>query len=1019
MRTKNLVLSVFALLLFTSFAYAQVRGVVIEEGLGPVFGALVTVEETGVSTETNEAGVFNIDAQIGQNLIIQNPINFAEKRFAINNLNMGQLALGDASIALSEVITMGYDRTTTRAESIGAQSVISAETFENRPTTSFLNSVQGAAPGVMIQSASGSPGSAQITALIRGRSSINANLDPLIVVDGVPMGNNQFRNLNQADFESVNILRDAHATAIYGNRAANGVIVITTKSGRYNQDLEVNVNSMMGMFTLPTHDYNLANARQSLTLQNRANSGFGATLTQEQIDNWGTDTDWLGHFFNYGINQQHDVQLSQGGENFRSFYSLGYQNVEGMVPTTDFQRFSVRANIAGKTRNDRFDYGTNLQSGFSVRHQLDSETNANIRANVIQNPLQGAMIALPYLQSNLYPTGQGLYNAIGSNFGEGRNVHVLEDVLRPGHLPNVWQEFSILANAYGRYKITDDLSVRNKVSVDYKHQTRNFARAPWSYLAIVVAQNANLDYGGIESLSHRRDVMFTNVTSLEYSKVLAERHSIFAAAYMEYTKAHLRTDAHQQNGLDPATWALGAGTGWVPRSGDNYIPSHSAGLVDAGMFAIFGTLDYEFDGKYAISGTLRRDASYRFIDEQKWGTFWSVAGRWNIDREAFMDGSAFSLLKLRGSYGLTGNQNISVAPYDYNPMYMNPNAALDYNTTSGSGYLNQNAIVSVLGNNTLQWEVIKQANIGLDWIVFNNRFEGNLDLYRKNTTMLFDTQPISGVHGQYAITGNNGEIQNQGIELNLRYHAIRQENARLTFWGNGAYNDNKVIDLFEEDTTPGGTANLIGGPINQWYLLNYLGVNPENGNLLFADVDGNPTEQPDLVRDAVRTGYSALPRYVGGFGVQGEYNGFFADVQFSYMAGMKRWDNQLYWLYDGSPASVAGYNVSADLLNAWTPENPNANMPALANTNQSFDGDSDRYLYDASFVRLRNVQVGYSVPGRLLRNTFVKQFTVFAQGENLAVWSDWRGFDPEGYQSTALGVYPNPRTISFGFNARF
>lgn len=1008
----------FTLFLFASFAYAQVRGVVVDD-FGPVAGAVVTVDETGNSTETGDDGAFSITAEVGNTLTVLNPNTLAEKKFPVTGINMGNLLVSDAATILTDVLVMGYDNTVTREESIGAQTTIGEEAFEGRPTVSFLSSVQGNSPGVMIQTSSGSPGSAKIDALIRGRSSIAASTDPLIVVDGVIMGSNQFRNLNQNDFESVSILRDAHATSIYGNRGANGVIVIKTKSGRYNQALKINLNTSYGIFTLPGNDYNIANAREMLTLQNRLGTGLGGSLTEEEIAAWDIDTNWLDVFFQEGINQQYNLTFSQGGERFNSFTSVGYMDVQGMVPTTDFQRFSVRTNINGKSLNEKFEYGMTLAPGFSKRHQLDAETRGDISANIIQNPLQGAMTALPYLESGIYQNGQQLFDAIGSNFSGGRNIYVLEDILIPGQMPNQLSEFNILGNAYVNYKFTDYITARSKINVDYKHQQRMFARAPWSYLAIVVANGAGTEFGGVEDIWNDQDVTFSNINSLHYDRTFNELHTINVGAYMEYIKAHNYYSSRRQVGLDPRTWELGAGTGYITRDGDNYIPSVNAAKVDAGSFSYFGMFDYDYNAKYGLGFNIRRDATYRFIEDKKWGTFWSVGGRWNINKEAFMeDVDVFNMLKLRASYGTQGNSNILPTPYDYNPLFVGTSVALDYNTT-GTGYLNENAFYSVVGNPDIQWEVVKQWNIGLDWIMFNNKLEGNLDVYRKKTEQLYDAINVSGVNGQFAIQGNNGELENKGVELNLRYNLINKENLDLSIFGNTAYNENKILDLTTEDLTPGFTVNAIGGPVNQWYVYEYYGVNPANGNLLFLDANGNPTENPDPEADSQFTGKSSLPKWVGGFGFNSKYHGFYLDAQFSYQFDVWKYDNQLQWLYDSSPASVAGYAVSADLLDAWTPENPNTVMPSLTASNVTLQDGSDRLIMDASFIKLKNVSLGYSVPQDWLSPTFVRNMNIYVQAENLATWSNWKGLDPEGYVTTTLGVYPSPRTISFGFNVEF
>ena len=1018
MRTKFSGILTLILALVVQLTFAQqktITGTVSDDAGMPLPGVNIIIKNTNSGTQSDFDGNYTVNAQVGQTLVFSY-VGFDSKEVKVGTSNSISIKMVPGE-SLSEVVIMGYDQSTTKKESMGAQTTITAETFENRPASSFLNSLQGNSPGAAIQSNSGSPGSGKIDVLIRGRNSINASSDPLIVVDGIVTGSAQFRNLNQNDFETVSILRDAHATSIYGNRGANGVIVITTKSGKFNQPLSVKYETMYGAFTLPSENYNRANASEILTLQKRLNTGVGRTLTDEEIANFPINNDWLEYFFNTGINTQHNLSFQQGSEKSKSYFSIGYQNVEGMVPTTDFQRFTARANIDGKSENNRFEYGSSVAVSYSKRHQLDSETNEGIRNNVVQNPLFGSLLGLPYLQADLYPTGQSLFDAIGGAAADNGNaIYVLNDILIPGNIPNEFTETGILANFSSSYEIVKGLKARTKFGLDYKHQTRAFARAPQSYLAIVVANTDGLDFPGFERSSTTLDATFSSVTSLNYDETFG-KHRVRVGAYMEYIKAHYRFSQLTKYGLIASTWELGSGTGFAPRDGDNYIPTIALGKIDAGSFSYFGTADYDFDEKYSVGATVRRDATSKFVGDQKWGTFWSVAGKWVISEEEFFgESNTVNLLKLRGSYGVTGNQILSQPAPDTNPLFLDTDLAYDTNEPS-TGYLNLPAYAPILGNAAVQWEETAQANIGLDWIMFDNRFSGNFDIYQKITSNLFNFSNISAATGQYVINGNNGEITNKGAELVLNYKIFRGEDFNFNIFANGSYNKNEITALDTEDMVPGGTVNAVGGPVNQWFQYHYEGVNQENGNLLFTAADGSSTENP-VPADAIYSGKSNLPVWVGGFGFNTDYKGFYLDVNFSYQAGHYKWDNALSWLYDGTSSQVSSYNVSADLLDAWTPENP-TNFPSLTATNTSYAGESDRLLFDASFLRLRSTTFGYSFPQQYLDQTFIKSMNVFVTGENLLLWTEWRGFDPEGYVSYSLGQYPNPRTISFGVNVEF
>lgn len=925
---------------------------------------------------------------------------------------------------IEEVIVLGYNKTSSKPKDATATVTISGEKLENRPNSSFLTSLQGEVAGLNVSTTSGSPGSSKIDLIIRGVSSINSQSDPLFVIDGMISNAVQYRNINPSDIESMSFLKDAGATSIYGNRGANGVVIIKTKQGKFGNRFDVSYNANIGISTLPQTHYDLSNSKQLLTIQRAAGQGQGVGMSDAQIASYSTDTDWKKVLFRQGLTQNHDLSMSFGGQNISNYTSFGYMNQDGVVPTTDFQRFTLRNNLNGKSKNERFTFASNIGLAFSKRHQLDQENSTAIDANVVQNPLLVGITALPTLQSGLYNNGADLFNAIGSNFTNGKNVYVLQDILN-GTLPNELTETSILANFNAAYKLTDELTVANRSGVDYKYGTRTFARTPGAYLSIVTANSSATTavprpFGGSETMSKTNELNFNSVTSLNFHKVFNDVHTLDAGAYLDYVKTHYSSTAQQQNGLNPLNYVFGAGTGYVAFDQANpsfYKPSISASKVTAGTLAYFGSVDYDYKGKYGVGGVIRRDASYRFSGDNKWATFWSVSGRWNIDQEEFMQGSGFNMLKFRGSYGTQGNQMIVAATYGTNPLLVGTNlvrntnsVALGYNNMNGAYYTN------VIANENAQWEEISQFNVGVDFKTFNNKLEGTFDYYRKKTDKLYNTINLSAITSMYGINGNNGSMQNEGVEGMLRYTIIKNQNARVSVYANAAYNKSKMLSLVQ--TTETGTIrNVVGGQLSEWYMVRYVGVNASNGNLLFLDKDGNATENPNVNTDAVATGKNYLPKWTGGFGFSSEYKGFFLDANFSFQQGAWRYDNQMDWVYD--PTTVGGYNVSSDLMNAWTPTNTNTNIPSLSAGNSALVGSSDRFLRDASFIRLKNVLLGYSIPKSVLENTGIKGAKIFMQAENLLTFTKWKGYDPEPIFLSSTSVYPNVRTISVGASVDF
>lgn len=1011
---------IFTLLLAFSmqFSFAQeksISGTVNEGGL-PMPGVTVMVKGSTSGTQTDFDGKYTIKAKQGETLEFSF-VGFKTKSVVIGTSNTINVTLEDGTeIETVEVVSTGYDRTSTKAATNSAVTTVGAKQIENRPNASFLNSLQGTAPGLTILSSSGSPGSSKIDMYIRGFSSINAATEPLIVIDGVPTNGNQFRNLNQNDIETISVLKDAAATSVYGNRGANGVLVVTTKRAKYGSSLSFTYDVITGVNTMPSNNYNLANSAELLEIEARR----GMRTPQEVAELSKINTDWNDVFFGTDLTQQHNLGISFGSENTSNYISLGYFEQGGLVPGTDFKRFTLRNNFNGKSNDNKFTYSSQIALGYSKRNQLLQETNSGVNNNLIQNPLLGSLMGLPYIAPNSFQSGQELYDAIGTDFNAGNAIYVLEDNLKSGYMPNFRTESSIMANISASYKLSDNFTLTNKTAVDYKENGLLNARAPWSYLAIAVRESRGEEFGGHETIGTTKDFTFTNIASLGFSKIYNENHTVSANVYMEYMKAHYLMSQQTQDGLNPKVYTPGSGQGYIeftPSNPESYISTAAASKIDAGSLSYFATADYDYKEKYGFGAVVRRDASYRFIEDFKWGTFWSVAGRWNIDQEAFMENSGIDMLKLRVSYGTQGNQNVLAPAYGSNPLFTGAALVRQLNAT-GAGY---NDVLGAyytgsLANPFLQWEEITQSNIGLDFKVLNNRLEGNIDLYSKQTDKLYNSINTSAIVGQYSYSGNNGKLRNSGIELMLKYNMFNTPDFKLSVFANGSYNKNEVIDIIENDQSGNNNVNYAGGPLSEFNLVPYVGVNQSNGNLLFLDKNNNITENPNQIEDRRLTGKSPLPKYQGGFGFNADYKGFFADAMFTWAKEMHKIDIQMLWSY--SVPSLGNENLSADLLNAWTVDNP-SNFPSLEASNLELSNTSDRFLYDSSFLRFKSLSFGYNFSKSFLDRTFMSSLKLYVQAENILTFTKWRGFDPESLASSQNTGYPNPKTVSFGLSVQF
>lgn len=1024
---------IFTLLLafFIQFSFAQektITGIVTDaEGL-PVPGANVLISGTTQGVQTDFDGKYSITAGVGQKLTFSY-VNMKTQVVTVGASNTISVQLLPQE--LDNVVIEAY-RSTTKAQSNIAVTTITSKTIEGRPNANFIQTLQGQVPGLNISTGSGQPGS-NSTVILRGYGSINGNVEPLFVIDGVPLNSDNFRSINPNDIDSISVLKDAGATSIYGNRGANGVIIVKTKKGGYESPLNIKYTGITSFTMMQDNKYNRMNSQQLLRLERDYGRGLGSTggagggaMTDAEINGYGVNTDWYDQIFHTGAAQNHVLSLTSGGKNLSSFTSFGYYDMEGIVKGSDLKRFNFRNNLNGKSNNDRFTYSTTVTMNYSVRNEVNSLGTGSVNIN----PIIAANGGAPYLSPSWYTNGQELVNyyrtglpsssaaALGAPVIASSTLLLsplmLMDIQKTG--TNQTSELKMIANAQAAYKITDELTLGTTLGSDFTEAVGLRVQDPNSFNSFLFKRTGE-DWLGWQGESFAREFAFNANTSLNYNKVFAEKHTLDVSVFTEYYKAHAKSFSYTQNGLNPKVFEPGNGAGFIafnPDTSPFYVPDVSSGKSTAGLFSYFGSADYDYDKKYGAAVTVRRDASYRFSDTNKWGTFWSVSGRWNIDQEEFMKDLPFNMLKLRASIGTAGNQNIAGQS-----IFNAPNSSRSlYDATTGYAGLNSYTLVQI-GNADLKWETIEQTNIGLDFEVWNSRLRGNFDVYRKTTKDLYQASPISAINGTYAISANNGSMRNSGVEALISYDVVKNKDFRFTLNFNGSYNKNEILDI-PNDTgfvDNGTQVNAEGGSLAQYYMIPYAGVNPTNGNLLFYKADGSLTENPDPEVDRRFTGKSPIPKYQGGFGFETDYKGFFLTTQFNYVADIYRVDADLDNLQD--PSDIGQFNKSADLLNAWTPDNRITNIPSIFLSNKGYDSDSDRYLKDASYVRLRYASVGYNFSPQMLDKTPFTGLRAYLQGENLVTWTKWRGWDAESNRSGDFNQYPTPKIISVGVELQF
>ncbi|MEL6974755.1 MAG: SusC/RagA family TonB-linked outer membrane protein [Bacteroidota bacterium] len=1010
------------------FSCAQeksITGTVLDQDGLPLPGVSVVIVGTTTGTQTDFDGNYAMTASVGDVL------RFSYLGLRTTSRTVGaspriDVQMEEDAEALEEVVVLGY-RTATKATSSIAATTLSSETITNRPNANVVQTLQGQVPGLSITAASGQPG-APPRVNLRGVGSINGNTDPLFIIDGAPVDANAFRSLGNNDIESISVLKDAGATAIYGNRGANGVVIIKTKKGGYNQKLQITYNGLVEFSSLmkDIENYNLLDAQQQLRLERERGVGVGNGLTDAEIDSFGT-TNWPDVIFRTATAQQHNVNLSSGGRNFTQFTSLQFREQPGILRNSGLTRFNFRNNITGRSKNEKFNFSSQVGVGYS---QNDEPNNIG-GSGINRNSILGAYQSLPYLDPDDLVSGAEL--VANGNFFPNTPFLILD-------LLNTFErredELQLLGNFEASFELVDGLRANMRLSGEYRQQVLNLTEFPNSFNALIFA--GPQDPPGFQDQDYESQFLYNQVTFLTYTKSFG-KHTIDTGAYVEYFRGFFQDFGFRADGLVPALASPGDGSAFVPDNPDNdlFVDTINANKLTSGLFSYFFQGDYDYDKRFGITGTIRRDASFRFSESNRWGTFGSVSGRWNISEENWFGASFVDVLKIRGSWGVTGNQFISnTTPRGIN--FDAPDLARDlFVATNGFGG-NNALFLNQIGNNTLQWETTKETNLGFDFEMFNSRLRGSVDAYQRTTSDLFLDAPISPINvqevqinlvnndDQPTLSTNSGELENSGIDLALNYDLVRNQEVTLTLNLVGNYNQQEILDLPTENgriINPGGVDGIAlqeGGLLNEYFLVRYVGVNPENGNLLFLDAEGNETENPDVDTDRVFLDKNLFPDFQGSFGFDITYKGFFVSTLWNYFIGIDRIDNDLASFSD--PTDIGTFRASADLLRAWTPDNPNTDVPSLDATNLALGGNSDRFLQSADFIRLRFATLGYDVPSKFLENTGFDRLRFFMQGENLLTFTKWRGFDPEvinTFDPTQSRLFPSPRVVSFGVEVGF
>lgn len=1003
----------------------QLKGTVKDAKTGELLiGVNIIVEGSQTGTVTDLDGNFVISAPADGTLKISY-IGYKTQQVKFSGQKMLDIQLESDSKTIDEIVVVGYSVQKKR-DVLGAISKVGSNELSKIPVASAQQALQGRIAGVNVAAQTGAPG-APISVRIRGVNSIGLGNEPLYIVDGIPI-EGALNNIPPGEIETMTVLKDASSAAIYGSRATNGVILITTKSGK-SGDAKITYNTQIGF---QTHGRltKMASTDQYIKLYNEAATADnkGSIVQRSLIEgNWVKDFPNVSHIdeiFQTAPLQLHELSISGGNEKTTYLISAAYYNQDGIIKNTGYQRANVRSNISSDVKK-WLQVGLNVSGSISNNRLVSSsgdgsagEGGSVVRYALYRNPAipvynaAGNYVDLP---SEYY--GDAVYNSF---FGDGYSPEGLA-----ANTDRTKKIKTLLATGNVLVKFTPDLLWKTTAGIDYNVTDKREYNKTWG-----TANRINSTNG--LNISSEGSSNWTINSTLNYSVNWNENSNLSALVGTEAVKQTangLYLSDSQFANTDPDFLYIGKGLGTKTGNQSEWGSS---------LLSFFGNVNYNYKQKYYVSGILRRDGSSRFSDGHKWGTFYSVSAGWNLDSEDFIkDLSDINKLKLRAGYGSIGNQNIPL--YSYYDRY----GSQYYYTFGGTSY--NGYAQTTLGNIDLKWETNNQFNAGVDLEMLKGTWGATLDYYYKitNDMLLPASYPPSVGKASPPYINSKGNVLNTGVDIEVFYRK-QYKDAGFTITLNGGFLHNEVLNIDAPyyagtvDTGISATKTDVGQPIGSFYLYKMDGIFQNEAEILTSAYQGKNIKPGDVkyvdinndnVIDAKDRDFagSAIPVINAGLNLSGNYKGFDLSAFFQGAFGQKLF-SQVNYDIEGY---YRGFNVTERYyLEHWTGEGtsntqPRASWAAKSNNVRA----STRFLEDGSYVRLKNIQIGYTVPNT--RKFRLQSVRLYVAATNLLTFTGYTGFDPEMTVSTNSasqgdlangidwGTYPVAKNYTFGLNISF
>ncbi|HPH84235.1 MAG TPA: SusC/RagA family TonB-linked outer membrane protein [Ferruginibacter sp.] len=1014
MRKILLFLSAMFLLLGSVIAQSRVvTGKVTDEKGNPLSNVSIIIKGSNTGTASAADGTYSINVAADAKVLVFSSVNMQTQEIRIADKGIINVGLKIDDKALGELVITGYS-TRKKTEFTGANTKVLSRQIEQIPLASFEQILQGRAPGLYIASGSGQPGTAA-RVNIRGVGSISGGSDPLYVLDGIPIEANVFRSMNPNDFATVDVLKDAVGAGLYGSRGANGVIVITSKKGKSGKTL-IQYRSQVGFSDAPSqNNLQLMNTDQRLEYEEKVLGGPAGVLPSNAITGFpGWDyspnnpryqtlsaaqrtteaglldsirkinTDWSNIFFQKGKFSQQELNASGGNQNLSFYTSLSYYKQQGILIRSGLDRYTFRANIDFKS--DRLSVNVRSSAGYSSQNSIESEAGV-----ALANPVAAAFLELPYRKLTL---------ANGKNdVGAGKTAANAYD--RIFTTTAVSNQFKGNLGITLQYELFGGLALRTSNGVDWRNNNQSRFADPTSFAGASVAQGGQGSYGE----GNFENLQLITTSGLVFNRSF-RKHVVSASAMVEAIRNKSRGFSVTGYGIlarlpnTPVGITPGSATNnFIPTLGGAFLPGN--GKTINGLFSLFSTADYTYNKKYTISASLRKDEPSQVAAENRSNIFWAIGGNWNLSMEKFMANQRFVQdVRIRASYGEAGNVNGFASDFGYLQTY----GAGGYAGAPGT-------IPTSPGNPTYKLESQLITNIGADISFWNKRVRVTVDAYKKDSRNLFINQNLSRTSGFTALATNAAKMRNKGFEFTASVDAFKTDELLVTVGVNGAFNKNEVLDLGGLTEIPQGTGIIrVGESLGTHYVVGYLGVDPQSGQPVYEDLNGNPTNVYSAANSRATYG-TFLPKFTGGANLDISWKRFDISALFSTAQGVKRFNNESFF-YETTNSNAA-FNKRVEMLTTWQKPGDITDYQRVSAVRQF----SSKDIRDASFVRFRNLTAGYTFEPKNSR--FFRSFRIWGQGQNLFTWTKWTGFDPEESNNIATYEFPNPRTYSVGIDINF